>query len=57
MPAKLRIEDVTLRFTPRSGNAVTALDGISLEVAETSSPSSSARRAAASRACCAWSPG
>ena len=32
--SKLEIEDVTLRFTPRKGKPVTALDGISLEVAE-----------------------
>jgi NitT/TauT family transport system ATP-binding protein len=32
--AKLRIDKVTLRFTPRSGNPVTALDGISLDVAD-----------------------
>jgi NitT/TauT family transport system ATP-binding protein len=29
---KLRIEEVTLRFTPRTGNAVTALESISLDV-------------------------
>jgi NitT/TauT family transport system ATP-binding protein len=29
---KLRIKDVTLRFTPRKGNAVTALECISLDV-------------------------
>ena len=29
---KLRIETVTLRFTPRKGNAVTALESISLDV-------------------------
>jgi NitT/TauT family transport system ATP-binding protein len=29
---KLRIEAVTLRFLPRTGNAVTALEGISLDV-------------------------
>ena len=29
---KLRIKDVTLRFTPRKGNAVTALESISLDV-------------------------
>ena len=32
--SKLRIADVTLRFTPRKGKPVTALDRISLEVAE-----------------------
>jgi NitT/TauT family transport system ATP-binding protein len=32
--AKLRIEDVTLRFLPKGGKPVTALDGISLDVAE-----------------------
>ncbi len=31
-PAKLRIEDVALRFTPRRGVPVTALDRISLDV-------------------------
>jgi NitT/TauT family transport system ATP-binding protein len=30
--AKLRIEEVTLRFMPRTGNAVTALESISLDV-------------------------
>jgi NitT/TauT family transport system ATP-binding protein len=30
--AKLEISDVSLRFTPKSGNAVTALDGVSLNV-------------------------
>jgi NitT/TauT family transport system ATP-binding protein len=29
---KLRIEKVTLRFMPRKGNAVTALESISLDV-------------------------
>ena len=32
--AKLRIEDVTLRFLPKGGKPVTALDNISLDVAE-----------------------
>jgi len=32
--AKLRIEDVTLRFLPKGGKPVTALDRISLDVAE-----------------------
>jgi ABC-type nitrate/sulfonate/bicarbonate transport system ATPase subunit len=32
--AKLQIDNVSLRFNPRSGNPVTALDGISLEVKE-----------------------
>jgi NitT/TauT family transport system ATP-binding protein len=32
--AKLHIDNVTLRFTPRKGNAVAALDGISLDVEE-----------------------
>ncbi|HVJ40527.1 MAG TPA: ABC transporter ATP-binding protein [Dongiaceae bacterium] len=32
--AKLEINNVNLRFTPKSGNAVTALDGISLNVEE-----------------------
>jgi NitT/TauT family transport system ATP-binding protein len=32
--SKLQIADVTLRFTPRKGKPVTALDGISLEVAD-----------------------
>jgi NitT/TauT family transport system ATP-binding protein len=30
--AKLRISSVTLRFTPRTGNTVTALEDISLDV-------------------------
>ena len=34
MTAKLRIEKVALRFTPKSGPPVTALENISLEVAE-----------------------
>jgi NitT/TauT family transport system ATP-binding protein len=33
-PAKLRIEDVALRFAPRSGAHVTALENISLEVGD-----------------------
>ena len=32
--AKLRIDDVTLRFLPKGGKPVTALDGISLDVEE-----------------------
>jgi NitT/TauT family transport system ATP-binding protein len=32
--AKLRIDDVTLRFLPKGAKPVTALDGISLDVAE-----------------------
>ncbi|HEY4161758.1 MAG TPA: ABC transporter ATP-binding protein [Dongiaceae bacterium] len=32
--SKLQIKDVTLRFTPRRGNPVTALDRISLDVAD-----------------------
>jgi NitT/TauT family transport system ATP-binding protein len=32
--AKLRIDDVTLRFLPKGGKPVTALDGISLDVTE-----------------------
>lgn len=32
--AKLEIDNVTLRFTPKRGNPVTALDGISLNVEE-----------------------
>ena len=32
--AKLRIEDVALRFTPRSGAPVTALENVSLEVGD-----------------------
>jgi NitT/TauT family transport system ATP-binding protein len=32
--AKLRIDEVTLRFLPKGGKPVTALDGISLNVAE-----------------------
>ncbi len=32
--AKLEIENVSLRFVPKRGNPVTALDGISLDVAE-----------------------
>jgi NitT/TauT family transport system ATP-binding protein len=34
MTAKLRIDKVALRFTPRSGSPVTALEDISLDVAE-----------------------
>jgi NitT/TauT family transport system ATP-binding protein len=32
--AKLRIDDVTLRFAPKGANPVTALDGISIDVAD-----------------------